>query len=66
MRVWVNGEERELSENITLGRLVRELGVERAVVVAEVNGGVIAKDRDEEVVLQPNDRVELIQFVGGG
>jgi len=64
MRVTVNGEMRDLPEGSTLSSLVESLGLRREALVAEVNRTVLPAGADKP--LAEGDRVELIQFVGGG
>jgi len=62
----VNGENKELTEQTTLEELIRQLGVRKETVVAEVNRQIIQMDKRPEIKLSDGDQVELIQFVGGG
>lgn len=66
MQVQVNGELRAIEEGITLEALIRNLGVDPAVVAAEVNGEVLSRDAFPGRVLAEGDRVELVRMVGGG
>jgi sulfur carrier protein len=62
----VNGENKELTEQTTLEELIRQLGVRKETVVAEVNRQIIQMDKRPEIKLSNGDQIELIQFVGGG
>lgn len=66
MKILVNGENKELTEETTLEELIRQLGVRKETVVAEVNLQIIQADKRSETKLSDGDQVELIQFVGGG
>jgi len=63
MRVIVNGQEIETSAK-TLFALIEELGVRPAAV--EVNLEIVKKTDYQGFVLRDGDRVEIVQFVGGG
>lgn len=67
MQVWVNGEARELPEGTTLSALLEllQLGGGKGVAV-EVNAEVVRRALHAEHRLQPQDRVEIVTFVGGG
>lgn len=67
MQVWVNGEAREVPEGTTLTGLLAlmEVGSGPGVAV-EVNAEVVRRARHAEHRLQPEDRVEIVTFVGGG
>jgi len=64
MRLTVNGELREAAEGTTLSALVSVLGFRRETLVAEVNRTIVPREKDP--VLADGDKIELIQFVGGG
>lgn len=66
MKIWLNGEEREFSEGLTVGELLDALGVVRARVAVEVNRKVVRRAEHPSHRLQPGDRVEVVHFVGGG
>ncbi len=67
MTVWVNGEAREVPEGTTIAALLELLRVGGGPGVAvEVNAEVVRRARHAEHPLQPQDRVEIVTFVGGG
>ena len=62
----VNGEEKNLSgENTLKDFLVRE-GYDITRIAVEKNGGIIPKADFESEMLDENDRLEIVTFVGGG
>ncbi|ADC89914.1 thiamine biosynthesis protein ThiS [Thermocrinis albus DSM 14484] len=68
MKLWVNGEEREVPDGITVMDLLEVLGVAyREVGLAvSINEEVVPKGEYRNRVLQEGDRVEIIHLVGGG
>lgn len=66
MTVIVNGETRQIPENTNLARLLEILELTSARVAIELNQNVIRRAQWENTVLQENDRVEIVHFVGGG
>lgn len=67
MPLTVNGERRTVADGTTLGDLLRTLGLDARLIVVEHNRTIL-RDRDayDAVVLQPDDVLELVHFVGGG
>lgn len=61
----VNGEEKE-SEAQTIQALLDELGIESKVMAAAVNMNVVKKELWESFQLNENDKIEFLEFVGGG
>jgi sulfur carrier protein len=66
MKVTVNGETRVCDEDTTLASLIKDLGIKVKVMAAAVNMQVVKKADWERHILQEDDRVELLHFVGGG
>lgn len=65
MRIQVNGDEREVAARTVLA-LVEELGFDVRKVAVERNMAIVPKSLHAETPLEDGDRIELVQFVGGG
>ena len=65
MQYIVNGQNEEHAAD-TLLALLQERGNEPAKVVVELNEQIIPKDAYAATALHEGDRLELVQFVGGG
>jgi len=66
MKIIINGHEKDFEENISLKYLINSLEVEDKVMAAAVNMNIIKKDNWDSYTLSDNDKVELLEFVGGG
>jgi len=66
MNIKVNGEIKEFKDNITLGELIDNLGIEDKVMASAVNMEIVKKDDWNSYILKSDDVVELLDFVGGG
>lgn len=66
MKVFINGEIREISESVTLRRLLENLELPQERVAIELNKEVVRKKDWESVKVSDADRIEIIHFVGGG
>ena len=66
MRLLINGEERELGDGLTLADLVAQLGVKPDRVAVERNGEIAPRNQWASTALSDRDRLEIVQFVGGG
>jgi thiamine biosynthesis protein ThiS len=64
--VTVNGEERELTDGLSVAELLQALAVRPGRVAVEVNEAVVPRDAYGAHRLVPGDRVEIVHFVGGG
>lgn len=65
MRVQVNGELREVAAPTILA-LVEELGLDVRKVAVERNLEIVPRSLHATTALAEGDRIELVQFVGGG
>lgn len=65
MHLVVNGELKNCDAK-TIKELLEEIGIEEKVMAAAVNMNVVKKDNWTTFLLNENDRVEFLQFVGGG
>lgn len=62
----INGEVRELPPVANVGDLVRVLGITPNRIAVEVNRRIIRRTEWAKTALHDRDRVEIVQFVGGG
>ncbi|MGB8481660.1 MAG: sulfur carrier protein ThiS [Acidobacteriaceae bacterium] len=69
MKLTINGREREFQElqsNCTLQHLVELLQLKADRVAVERNGDIVPRATWVEVYLEDGDKLEVVQFVGGG
>ncbi len=65
MRIQVNGDERDVTARTVLA-LVEEFGFDVRKVAVERNLAIVPKSLHATTPLEDGDRIELVQFVGGG
>lgn len=65
MQIQINGELREVRATTILA-LVEELGLDIRKVAVERNLEIVPKSRYAVTAIAAGDRIELVQFVGGG
>ncbi|MGQ0505536.1 MAG: sulfur carrier protein ThiS [Myxococcaceae bacterium] len=66
MRVWINGEARDVADGLTVAGLLTTLDLRAERIAVEVNTEVVRKAKHGEHPLVEGDRVEIVTFVGGG
>jgi thiamine biosynthesis protein ThiS len=69
MKVMINGREREFPElqsDSSLHRLIELLQLKADRVAVERNGEIVPRATWTEVRLESGDKLEVVQFVGGG
>jgi sulfur carrier protein len=66
MKIVVNGEIREFNEGSTLSEILNELSLNGKVMAAAVNMEIVKQDNWSTYTLNDGDKLELLDFVGGG
>ena len=66
MKITLNGEPKELQDSLTVTSLLEELGIQKDRVAVELNFDIVPKGTFVDRVLKDGDRVEIVNFVGGG
>ncbi len=65
MKIFLNGEKREVSDGITVTGLLELLSIQHQRVAVELNESIVKKDRYQETVIQDGDSLEVVAFMGG-
>ena len=66
MRLTINGEERSFEKALDIAALVGALGLDPRKVAVERNLEIVPRSTYARVLLADGDRLEIVQFVGGG
>ena len=66
MTIIVNGETKEYSTELTLLEMMKQLDIVDKVMAAAVNMNIVKQDVWNTHTLNDGDKVELLDFVGGG
>ncbi|WP_404452051.1 sulfur carrier protein ThiS [Virgibacillus necropolis] len=67
MNLRINGKVVQVPEEVTtISNLIMHFNINHSVVIAELNGKILDKENHPLSVVEDGDKVELVQFVGGG
>ena len=66
MKIYLNGEPRDVPENLTLAELLEWLKLPADRVAVEHNREIASRSTWGEAIVHPGDRLEVVHFVGGG
>lgn len=66
MKIILNGRALELADNATLLKLIESQGLTGKRLAAEVNLEIIPKADHASYILKNDDKVEIVQAIGGG
>lgn len=66
MTIIVNGETKEYKNKMTLLEMMKDLDIVGKVMAAAVNMNIVKQGVWDSHLLNDGDKVELLDFVGGG
>ena len=65
-KIQLNGDPYEINSGANLNDLLNKLKIQKNKVAIEVNGEIVQKDKYPSMILNKNDKVEIVHFIGGG
>jgi len=65
-KIQLNGSTYKINARTNLNQLLNKLKIEKNKVAIEVNGKIIERKKYLNITLKTNDKVEIVQFIGGG
>jgi thiamine biosynthesis protein ThiS len=65
-KIQLNGDLYEINNGSNLNELLNKLKIQKNKVAVEVNGEIVAKNKYLSLILNNDDKVEIVHFIGGG
>ena len=65
-KIQLNGQSYDISGEMNLNQLLKNLKIQKNKVAIEVNGEIIEKNKYSNLILDKGDKVEIVHFIGGG
>ena len=66
MNIIVNGEKKNFDDSLTLEQIIDQLMIKDKVMACAVNMEIVKKENWNIYIPKEDDKIELLQFVGGG
>lgn len=66
MQLKINGAVAEIPDNSSIDDLLLTRKLPRDIVIIELNGEIIKREKWESLKLNPSDSLEIIRIIGGG
>lgn len=66
MNLIINGENLEFESGKNIDEILAILGVESKIFAVVVNANLVKKEDYKSTILCEGDKVEMLQFMGGG
>ena len=65
-KIQLNGDLYEINDGTNLNELLNKLKIVKNKVAIEVNGEIVEKNKYTNLILNKDDKVEIVHFIGGG
>ena len=65
-KIQLNGSPYEINTDSNLDELLNKLKIKKNKIAVEVNGTIIEKKKYPKMILNKDDKVEIVHFIGGG
>jgi thiamine biosynthesis protein ThiS len=66
MVITLNGDRFEIDEPLSVTALLEKLDIDPRRVAVEHNLAIVRRQRFPEILVGEGDRIEIVNFVGGG
>jgi sulfur carrier protein len=66
MKLIINGQEKEFNSALTILEILEKLQISDKAMAVAVNMEIVKKDKWDTFIPKENDKLEILQFVGGG
>ena len=66
MNIAINGEQRTVDDGITIEQLISLLDLENKRLAIELNQEIIPRSEHASYTLKQDDKIEIVQAIGGG
>ena len=66
MKIVLNGHDREIDAATSLTGLLESTGYAQRRVAVEINREIVPRSQYPARMLEPGDRIEIVQAIGGG
>lgn len=66
MNLIINGDEKTFENGMNISAILKQLRIEEKVMACAVNMEIVKKEQWVSFVPNEGDKIEFLQFVGGG
>ncbi len=66
MQIKINGDTEEVSDGCSIYQLIQQLDLTGKRIAIELNCEIVPRSQFPETILNADDRIEIVQAIGGG
>ncbi len=65
-KIQLNGKKTKIQRNLSIKDLIKKYRLKENKIAIELNGTILPKDHYKNKKVKNNDKIEIVQFIGGG
>ena len=65
-KIQLNGKKIKIQRNLSIKDLINKYRLKENKIAIELNGTILPKDHYKNKKVKNNDKIEIVQFIGGG
>ena len=66
IKIKINGKYLTINESLSLSIFIKQLKIPLKKVAIELNKEIVDKNKISKIKLKKNDKIEIVNFIGGG
>ena len=66
IQIYINGKKKNINSNCYLINILEEYSLKNKLIAVEINQEVIPKSNYKTKKININDRIEILELIGGG
>jgi thiamine biosynthesis protein ThiS len=66
IQIYINGKTKIVGINNSLYSILKKLTIKNKFIAVELNAEVIPKSQYKNTIINQNDRIEILELIGGG
>ena len=65
-KIQLNGKKLKIHTNLSVKDLLKKYRLREEKIAIELNGTILPKQQYKKKKIKNNDKIEIVQFIGGG
>ncbi|OUU61120.1 MAG: thiamine biosynthesis protein ThiS [Alphaproteobacteria bacterium TMED62] len=66
IQIYINGKKKNINVNDNLNNILEDFSIKNKLVAIELNEEVVPKSKYKTKRISQNDRIEILELIGGG
>ena len=66
IQIYINGKKKSINSNYNLINIIEEYSLKKKLIAIEINQEVVPKSNYITKKINKNDRIEILELIGGG